>query len=110
MFKTENLILIGFSIILISVIIYFVYSKVNKNQINIDFLAKRCENLENLLSRAPNVEIDSIFDKQQICKDGICSFEPVISNNNEEINQIADEEINKLLKKRKMEQIPEEKE
>lgn len=102
MFKLENIIPLIISIVLLGAVGYYLYNKINNQHSALVTLSRRCEALEMMFMRPPGAELDSVLDEQnvrpQTCKDGRCTIEPILIDNNE-LDQILTDELSQLRKK-----------
>lgn len=104
MFKLETVLPVIISAILIGAVAYYFYTKITTQNNALVNLSKRCEMLEMTFMRPPGAELDSVLDdrntKVRTCKEGICTIEPILTDDNE-LDQILTDELSQLRKKPK---------
>lgn len=104
MLSTENIIIIIVSGV-VCIAVYYCYTRISLHEQYFNNIHQRCQNLEIMLTQpSPTAEIDSIL-KKKSCKDGVCYIKPIIEET-EEDDDIAQEEIDKILTNTKKKKIP----
>ncbi len=98
MLELKTIIPIIVSIVIIAGVGYYLYSCIQHQTATMASVAQRCDALERMFMRPPVAELESVFNKPRqraSCRDGVCTLDPVITNE-QEFNQIVSDEISNM--------------
>jgi hypothetical protein len=106
----ESIIILGVCVVAIAAVSYYFYNRCQTQQVTIDSLLKKCDELEHRLKPVPlHSELAAVyqrnrqqqsFNPSEPCGNSLCDLQPIVVPTTEHtIEDIAAEEINNVLEK-----------